>query len=157
MKIKNFSCTQVNQDNLDKIAAEVNEFTTTHNTVDIKVNTAVNSYLSWDINNESYYNSRFNICVYPVDSVYEKYYSDNNFNKINTVGLERDVALEIAINSEHTRDFETKYNNISVGLSSGTSGHRGLFVVSDKESMEWAGAVLAKLLPKKDLLKYSSR
>ena len=37
----------------------------------------------------------------------------NNFDKLNTVGLKRDKALEIAIESEHTRDFETKYNNIS--------------------------------------------
>lgn len=44
MKIKNFSCTQVNQDNLDKIAAEVNEFTTTHNTIDIKVNAVANNF-----------------------------------------------------------------------------------------------------------------
>ena len=78
----------------------------------------------------------------------------NNFDKLNTVGLKRDKALEIAIESEHTRDFETKYNNISVGLSSGTSGHRGLFVISDKESMEWAGAILAKLLPKNDILNH---
>lgn len=78
----------------------------------------------------------------------------NNFDKLNTVGLKRDKALEIAIESEHTRDFETKYNNISVGLSSGTSGHRGLFVISDKESMEWAGAILAKLLPKNDMLNH---
>ena len=78
----------------------------------------------------------------------------NNFDKLNTVGLKRDKALEIAIESEHTRDFETKYNNISVGLSSGTSGHKGLFVISDKESMEWAGAILAKLLPKNDILNH---
>lgn len=75
----------------------------------------------------------------------------NNFNELNTVGIDKEVALKIAIESEHTRDFNTKYNDISVGLSSGTSGHRGMFVISDKESMQWAGAVLAKLLPKKDL------
>ena len=75
----------------------------------------------------------------------------DNFNEMNTVGLDRDTALKIAIDSEHTRDFETKYNGISVGLSSGTSGHRGLFVLSDKETCQWAGAILAKLLPKGDL------
>ena len=76
----------------------------------------------------------------------------DKFNEMNTVGLDRDTALNIAIESEHTRDFKEKYNGISVGLSSGTSGHRGLFVLSDNEIMSWAGAILAKLLPKNDLL-----
>ena len=35
----------------------------------------------------------------------------------------------------------------TVGLSSGTSGHRGLFIVSDRERCAWAGAVLARFLP----------
>lgn len=75
----------------------------------------------------------------------------DNFNSMNTLGLDKDEALNIAIESEHTRDFSTKYSGISVGLSSGTSGHRGLFVLSDKETMQWAGAILAKLLPKHNL------
>jgi putative adenylate-forming enzyme len=116
-------------------------------------NKMLKKQLSFIKENSNYYK---NIDINDFESIpiINKKIMMDNFNKINTVGLERDVALEIAINSEHTRDFETKYNNISVGLSSGTSGHRGLFVVSDKESMEWAGAVLAKLLPKKDLLNH---
>ena len=116
-------------------------------------NKMLKKQLSFIKENSNYYK---NIDINDFESIpiINKKIMMDNFNRINTVGLERDVALEIAINSEHTRDFETKYNNISVGLSSGTSGHRGLFVVSDKESMEWAGAVLAKLLPKKDLLNH---
>ena len=72
----------------------------------------------------------------------------DNFNIMNTVNADKEECLNIAINSEHTRDFSTKYKNLSVGLSSGTSGHRGLFVLSDKEIMQWAGAILAKVLPK---------
>lgn len=37
---------------------------------------------------------------------------------------------------------------IAVGLSSGTSGHRGLFVTTEKERSMWAAAILAKMLPK---------
>ncbi|MCR4647920.1 MAG: CoF synthetase [Lachnospiraceae bacterium] len=77
-----------------------------------------------------------------------------NFDKLNTHGLNRDEALSLAIESEKSRDFTPKYKGISVGLSSGTSGHRGLFVVSDKETMQWAGAVLAKLLPKGHILNH---
>lgn len=85
-------------------------------------------------------------------SIIDKKIMMDNFNEMNTLGIDRDTALSIAIESEHTRDFEKKYNGISVGLSSGTSGHRGLFVLTDNEIMQWAGAILAKLLPKKDML-----
>ena len=71
-----------------------------------------------------------------------------NFNNINTQGLDRDIALDIAIQSEKNRDFDPKYNNFTVGLSSGTSGNRGLFVASESEQAEWAGTILAKMLPK---------
>lgn len=70
-----------------------------------------------------------------------------NFNRLNTVGLDRDRALEIAVAAERSRDFSPTYRGVSVGLSSGTSGHRGLFIVSDRERCAWAGAVLARFLP----------
>ena len=76
----------------------------------------------------------------------------DHFDEMNTLGLKKDRALSIAIESEHSRDFNPTYDGVSVGLSSGTSGHRGLFVVSDKERMEWAGAMLAKMLPKGHIL-----
>ena len=76
----------------------------------------------------------------------------DNFNKLNCVGIDRDKALEIAINGEKSRNFDEKLNNISVGLSSGTSGARGLFVISDEERALWAGGVLAKFLPKGNIL-----
>lgn len=71
-----------------------------------------------------------------------------NFDSMNTAGLKRDVALELAIHSEKVRKFDDKYADYSVGLSSGTSGHRGLFVISDQEREEWAGTVLAYYLPR---------
>ena len=41
-----------------------------------------------------------------------------------------------------------KYKDISVGLSSGTSGHRGMFITTPEEQGTWAGTILAKMLPK---------
>lgn len=76
----------------------------------------------------------------------------DNFNELNCVNIDKERALNLAINSEKTRKFEEKLNGISVGLSSGTSGNRGLFVVSDKERVQWAGGVLAKFLPKGNLI-----
>lgn len=70
-----------------------------------------------------------------------------NFNEMNTVGLNKDKAIQIAINSEKSRDFKVKYGKITVGLSSGTSGSRGLFIASDFERAKWTGIILSKLLP----------
>lgn len=71
-----------------------------------------------------------------------------HFNELNTVGIDRDEALALAIESEKDRDFDKKLEGISVGLSSGTSGHRGLFIVSDDEIATWVGGIMAKLLPR---------
>lgn len=76
----------------------------------------------------------------------------DNFNKLNCVGINRDRALGLAINGEKTRNFDEKLNNISVGLSSGTSDTRGLFIISDEERALWAGGVLARFLPKGNIL-----
>lgn len=70
-----------------------------------------------------------------------------HFNEINTVNLTKENALDVALKSEQTRDFSPLINNISVGLSSGTSGNRGLFLASPKERDAWAGIILAKALP----------
>ncbi|MFZ1301194.1 MAG: F390 synthetase-related protein [Candidatus Microsaccharimonas sp.] len=74
------------------------------------------------------------------------------FNSMNTVGIDRDTALEMAIGDEKKRDFSSSFKDIAIGLSSGTSGHRGMFIVSTKEQEEWAGKILARYLPKKALL-----
>lgn len=76
----------------------------------------------------------------------------NNFNTMNTVGITKEEALSVAIEGEKSRNFNEKCSNITVGLSSGTSGHRGVFIVGDNEQSVWAGTVLAKLLPENEIL-----
>lgn len=71
-----------------------------------------------------------------------------NFDQINTKGLKKEHAMEVALQGEKTREFESRYQGISVGLSSGTSGHRGLYTLSKGEEALWAANALAKLLPK---------
>jgi len=71
-----------------------------------------------------------------------------NFNRINTVGMDKEEAIAFAIDSERTREFSPKLHNITVGLSSGTSYSRGVFLVENSEKDKWAGYVLAKFLPK---------
>jgi len=70
-----------------------------------------------------------------------------HFDQLNTVGISKDEAMALAGESEDTRDFKPSVQGITVGLSSGTSGNRGLFLVSEREQDAWTGTVLAKLLP----------
>lgn len=96
-------------------------------------------------NSEFYFNYRKKeLAEFPVVN---KEIMMNNFDEMNTVGIKKEKAYEIAVNSEKRRNFKEKYNDITVGLSSGTSGNRGLFLASDFERAKWAGIILAKLLP----------
>ncbi|ELV2782746.1 CoF synthetase [Enterobacter cloacae] len=70
-----------------------------------------------------------------------------HFDAMNTERLKRDELMACALKSEDSRDFSPKIGCFSVGLSSGTSGRRGLFVVSQKEQQVWAAGILARVLP----------
>jgi len=72
-----------------------------------------------------------------------------NFSAFNTCGVPLEQAMQTALRAEESRDFSpvlpgTKH--LTVGLSSGTSGHRGLFLVSPEEQAAWAGIILARTL-----------
>lgn len=69
------------------------------------------------------------------------------FDRLNTVGVQRDLALEAALEAEDSRDFTPTVGGVTVGLSSGTSGSRGVFLASPAERSRWAGTILAKTLP----------
>ncbi len=60
--------------------------------------------------------------------------------------INKDEAMEFAVKSERKRSFSSKLHNITVGLSSGTSHSRGIFLVEDSEKDKWAGFVLARFL-----------
>ncbi|NJN73820.1 MAG: adenylate cyclase [Limnothrix sp. RL_2_0] len=70
-----------------------------------------------------------------------------NFDGLNTVGITLKDAMAIARQAETSRDFRATLGGYTVGLSSGTSGNRGLFLVSRAEQETWAGTILAKALP----------
>lgn len=71
-----------------------------------------------------------------------------NFDTLNTANITLKQALEVAQQAEKSRDFTPKIGKYSVGLSSGTSGIRGVFLISPWEQAKWSGTILAKMLPK---------
>ena len=71
-----------------------------------------------------------------------------HFDAANTAGVRLSDALAVAVRAERERDFAPLLpGRIAAGLSSGTSGHRGVFLASAPERDVWAGAILARVLP----------
>jgi putative adenylate-forming enzyme len=79
-----------------------------------------------------------------------------NFTGCNTRGVTLERALAVALEAEQGRDFRPVVDGLTVGLSSGTSGARGVFLVSDAERARWAGLLLARLLTPASLAQLAS-
>jgi len=66
-----------------------------------------------------------------------------HFQTFNSLGISRERALEAAQLAE---TGAAKLDGLTVGLSSGTSGSRGLFLLSPSEQAAWTGTVLARVM-----------
>lgn len=76
----------------------------------------------------------------------DKFTMMRNFDSLNTIGIKQLEALELCARMERERDFNLTIAGHAIGMSSGTSGERGLFLVSKREQAIWAGSILAKVL-----------
>ncbi len=70
----------------------------------------------------------------------------NNFNDINTANISYNQAIKIAKKAESTRNFNPMIGDISVGLSTGTSGNRGLFLLNENERARWVALMLDRVI-----------
>ena len=61
------------------------------------------------------------------------------FHRFNTAGVTAAAAWE-AVNSNR------QIGSLTVGASTGTSGNRGLFIISEREKFRWLGTILAKTM-----------
>lgn len=71
-----------------------------------------------------------------------------HFDALNTVGLTAKACDAWAADAGRNRDFSKTLHGVSVGMSSGTSAVRGIFLASPSEKARWAGHILATLLPR---------
>ncbi|NMH86537.1 F390 synthetase-related protein [Flavivirga algicola] len=69
-----------------------------------------------------------------------------DFDIINTKRVSLKKALEVAIKAEESRDFSPLINGITVGLSTGTSGNRGVFLATEEERAQWVACVLDRVI-----------
>ena len=72
-----------------------------------------------------------------------------SFDGINTQGIKLKEAMDVALNAERSRDFKSEINGITVGLSTGTSGKRGIFLVSLEERAQWVSLVMTRVIKPK--------
>lgn len=70
-----------------------------------------------------------------------------HFDEFNTASIKLSQAMSLAEKAEADRNFTPKLGRYSVGLSSGTSGRRGVFLISPFEQGKWCGTILGKMLP----------
>ena len=69
-----------------------------------------------------------------------------NFQACNGAGISLEQATRVAAEAERSRDFAPTIGDVTVGLSSGTRGTRGVFLVSAGERAMWAGIMLGRSL-----------
>lgn len=70
----------------------------------------------------------------------------DHFDEINTRGIQKAAAFKLAMDAEESRNFSPMIEDITVGLSSGTSGSRGIFLASNKERARWVACVLDRVI-----------
>lgn len=76
----------------------------------------------------------------PAWPVSDKATVTRDFSQFNTLGLDHETALRMA------RDGGVAPGHHTAGMSTGTSGNRGCFIVSDRERFVWLGTILAKTI-----------
>lgn len=84
--------------------------------------------------------------------VLEKTTYRSNFEGLNSAGVSLTDAEAVALEAESQRDFTPALpGGVTVGLSSGTSGSRGVFLVDRNDRCRWAGIILARVLCRESL------
>lgn len=71
------------------------------------------------------------------------------FDEINTCQIRKEEAMAVALGAEKSRNFKTELNGITIGLSTGTSGKRGIFLVSEDERAKWVALVMKRVIQPK--------
>ncbi len=78
--------------------------------------------------------------------IIEKSIFMKHFNEINTAKITYEAAMSVALEAETSRDFSPMIDGITVGLSTGTSGNRGLFLADENDRAKWVASILNRVL-----------
>jgi putative adenylate-forming enzyme len=70
-----------------------------------------------------------------------------HFSGLNAHGVTDGQAWQVAEKGLSEANRSGRLGDLTIGTSSGTSGNRGLFLISDAERYQWLGSILARTLP----------
>lgn len=74
-----------------------------------------------------------------------------NLTRCNTVGLSKDEIINFCLEVEKTRDFTRRLHGLNIGMSSGTSGNKGVEIVTKEEENYMKAALFARFdFPKRE-------
>lgn len=97
------------------------------------------------------YYSKYNLYDFFNLPILNKKIMMENLSEYNTLGFKKEEMVGFALNAEKTRDFSRRLRNINIGMSSGTSGNKGIVITTEKEEKYIKAMYLARLvLPKKE-------
>jgi putative adenylate-forming enzyme len=103
-------------------------------------------HLSWVRANSPFYKKKQNVDFEQLP-IMNKAEMMANFDELNTAKVLKSDALRIATDAETTRNFDMTLGDVTVGLSSGTSGNKGIFLATENERAQWVAEVLRRVLP----------
>ncbi|GLS22302.1 hypothetical protein GCM10007874_53200 [Labrys miyagiensis] len=70
-----------------------------------------------------------------------------HFSELNAHRVTAEQAWDVAEKSLAEANHSGRLGDLTIGTSSGTSGNRGLFLISEAERYQWLGSILARTLP----------
>ena len=77
----------------------------------------------------------------------------DNLSTYNTLHLDREELIRFALEVETNRDFSSRYHGINIGMSSGTSGNKGIIITTPHEEKYLKAMYASRLvLPKGEKL-----
>ena len=95
---------------------------------------------------KSYYNNIENFYSLPKEN---KKIMMDNLSDYNTIGLVKKELIDFALEVETKRDFSKRFKNINIGMSSGTSGNKGIVITTKQEERYLKSMYMSRLtLPK---------
>ena len=101
---------------------------------------------------KEYYN-KYDINEFSSLPIVNKRIMMDNLTEYNTLGLNKDDLIHFALNIEKTRDFSIRFNGINIGMSSGTSGNKGIVITTKEEENYIKAMYVSRLvLPKGEKL-----
>ena len=104
-------------------------------------------HLAWVKSHSPFYKKLQNVDFQELP-IFDKSKMMENFDDLNTKNIKKETALRIATAAENSRNFqETLPEGITVGLSSGTSGNKGIFLATESERAQWVAEILQRVLP----------